>query len=419
MPKPKRLIALLRRRVRAPGQVDPSAVLDPRAMVEASDLLPQQTRGHGDVITPSDIARVAELLRWSHLALRAGVDQNDLFAVLGQLAAIATADGQAVTEPVRRHLALGGGNADPGLQTELGLELLQHSIRTGDPVALNQAVEMLTAAVAATPSDHPNRAGRLSDLSGALRTRFERTRAGADLDEAVRLGREAVDATPVGHPDRPAMLSNLGAALLTVFKRGEVVTDLDEAVTVTREAVLATLGRPQNAGMLAGMLSIFGATLLTRYERSGVGADLDEAVVVTRGAVDATPAGHPDRGGILSNLGGALLTLFERSGVASDLDEAVRVGREAVNATSAGQPSRAGMLYNLGRALRARFKHGVVGADLDEAITMFREAVDATPAGHPDAWRCCLALGPRCGPGLSAAGLARTWTRPSPRPARW
>ena len=65
--------------------------------------------------------------------------------------------------------------------------------------------------MAATPADHPDRAGWLSNLGGALQARFERAGDRADLDEAIDAGRQAVAASPADHPDRAGCLSNLGA----------------------------------------------------------------------------------------------------------------------------------------------------------------------------------------------------------------
>ena len=127
-----------------------------------------------------------------------------------------------------------------------------------------------------TPDDHPDRAGYLSNLGGALRDLAERTGDTTLLTEAVAISRAAVDDTPDDHPDRAGYLSNLGGAL----------RDLAERTGDT--------------------------TLLT------------EAVAISRAAVDDTPDDHPDRAGYLSNLGGALRDLAERTGDTTLLTEAAR-----------------------------------------------------------------------------------------------
>ena len=54
----------------------------------------------------------------------------------------------------------------------------------------------------ATPADHPDRAGYLSNLGIALSARFERTGRDADLDAAIESWQQAVQATPADHPGR-------------------------------------------------------------------------------------------------------------------------------------------------------------------------------------------------------------------------
>jgi hypothetical protein len=58
----------------------------------------------------------------------------------------------------------------------------------------------------------------LSEQADRRQTRFERTGTLADLDRAITLGQDAVDATPSDHPERPGRPSNLGNALQTRFE---------------------------------------------------------------------------------------------------------------------------------------------------------------------------------------------------------
>ncbi|UXY25984.1 CHAT domain-containing tetratricopeptide repeat protein [Streptomyces sp. HUAS TT20] len=268
-----------------------------------------------------------------------------------------------------------------GYLSNLGAALQVRFGRTGDQADLDEAIRLGREASQATPADHPDRAGYLSNLSLALRERFERTGDQTDLDEAIRLGREATQATPADHPDRAAMLSNLAGALQVRFGRTGDQTDLDEAIRVGQEAVEATpAGHPDRATMLSNL----GAALRKRFGRTGDQTDLDEAIRLGREATQATPADHPDRAAMLSNLGLALRERFGRTGDQTDLDEAIRVGQEATQATPADHPDRAGRLSNLGAALRERFGRTGDQTDLDEAIRLDREATQATPAGHPD-----------------------------------
>jgi hypothetical protein len=58
----------------------------------------------------------------------------------------------------------------------------------------------------------------LSEQADRRQTRLERTGTLADLDRAITAYRQAVDGTPSDHPDRPGRLSNLGNALQTRFE---------------------------------------------------------------------------------------------------------------------------------------------------------------------------------------------------------
>ena len=106
----------------------------------------------------------------------------------------------------------------------------------GRQADLDAAIEAGQQAVQATPADHPDRAGFLSNLGNALRARFERTGARADLDAAIQAGRQAVQATPADHPDRAGYLSNLGIALRTRFERTGAAGDRDAAFQRYTEA---------------------------------------------------------------------------------------------------------------------------------------------------------------------------------------
>ncbi|MET8876228.1 tetratricopeptide repeat protein [Nocardia sp. NPDC004604] len=146
--------------------------------------------------------------------------------------------------------------------------------RTGSMTDLDEAMESKRAAVAATPADHPDRAGRLNNLGLALQNRFERTGSMTDLDEAVESKRAAVAATPADHPDRAMYLNNLGNVLRIRFERAGTVTDLDEAVETGRAAVAGT---PVDHLDRAGRLNNLGLALRDRFERTGMMTDLDEA----------------------------------------------------------------------------------------------------------------------------------------------
>ncbi|KAH7124311.1 hypothetical protein EDB81DRAFT_215218 [Dactylonectria macrodidyma] len=252
---------------------------------------------------------------------------------------------------------------------------------TGDLNDLQMAIARGEEAVVATPHDHPDRAGRLSNLAAFLRTRFELTGDLSDLQIAIARGEEVVVAIPYNYPDRARMLSNLAVSLLTRFERTGNVNDLQMAIARGEEAVAAI---PHDHPYRAGRLSNLANSLLTRFERTGDFSDLRMAIVRGEEAVAATPHDHPDRAGRLSNLAAFLRTRFERTGDLNDLEIAITRGEEAVAATPHDHPDRAAMLNNLANSLSTRFERMDDLNDLQMAIVRGEEAVAAIPHDHPD-----------------------------------
>ncbi|WP_405717347.1 tetratricopeptide repeat protein [Streptomyces sp. NBC_01537] len=351
---------------------DFSRLLEPAALAEAERL--------ARLLDDQDIeARyILGWLHWYRYLASGGRGQEDPNTALAlfTLCFVHDIPDEALPEPLLPYLADGAAVT--------AFAMLQGILGSAEPTVIDANIRMWQHILAHTPADHPDRDGRLGNLGGALRTRFERSGTVADLDEAITVYRQAVEATPTDYPDRAAMLSNLGNALRTRFERSGAEADLDAAVTVYRQAVEATPADHPDHPDRAGSLSVLGDVLHRRFVRSGVVADLDAAVTVYRQAVEAAPTDHPDRALHLSNLGGMLQRRFERSGAVADLDEAVAVGRQAVAAVPADHPDRAMYLSNLGNALRTRFERSGAVADLDAAIAADRQAVAATPTDHPN-----------------------------------
>jgi len=402
----------------AADDADANAVLADEA-VELADAL-------AAIATDDDVQAwylVGMLRWWRYQTLPRERDHDDLAAAVDAFVRVLPHAPQVVPDPVRHVLADHPALNSPTALNDRAVRQLQVP---HDVPALDQAIDWLQQAVAATPADHPERPGYLSNLSLALRMRFDRVADAADLDHAIDAGWQAAHATPAGHPDRAAILNNLGTALTTRFQWLADRTDIDQAITVGWLAIDAVAdGHPDRAGYQAnlgvalqtrfqrtgdladldeairvgqqavgataedhpdraGRLSNLGAALRTRFERTGDLADLDHAIHVGRLAVDATPDDHLNRGARLSNLGAALAARFEQTGDLMDLDHGIDAGRQALVATPADHPHRAGRLSNLGGALHTRFERTGELADLDQAITRLQQAVDATPDGHPD-----------------------------------
>ncbi len=277
-----------------------------------------------------------------------------------------------------------------GRLTNLGMALRMRFQQTESLASLDEAIQAFSQAVQASPDDHPNRWMYLSNLGIALRMRFEQTGAHADLDNAIQAFRQAVQATSIDHPSRATRLSGLGDTLRMRFEHGGADADLDDATQAFTQAVQATpAGHPNRALYLSRV----GNLRFIRFESTGTQAGLDDAIQAHQQAVQTCPAGHPDHAMYWSNLGMALRTRFESTAGQPDLDDTVRAFQQAVQASPADDPNRAMYLSSLGNALRMRFKQTGAQADLDNAIQAYRQALDTIPADHPEHTRILAEFG--------------------------
>ena len=265
---------------------------------------------------------------------------------------------------------------------------------TGVMDDLDRAALLFDQAVAASPANHPDRVTYLSNLGSVLETRFELTGVMDDLDRAIEIGGEVVATTPTHHPDRPMLLSNFGADLRSRFERMGAVEDIDRAVEIGHQAVAATpADHPDRALYLANL----GRALARRSERTGIVQDLDRAVLLFDQAIAASPADDPDRAMYLSELGEVWQMQFERTGAVEDLHRAVEIGDQVVAATPADHPGRPMLLSNVGRGLARRFERTGSVEDVDRAIVLFDQAVAASPADDPSRARYLTSLGTALG----------------------
>ncbi len=190
-----RLLAAVRERVNwFAATQDPREILARDAVDEVAALL-------GAVADPAadlEVRHAAGLLHWCrYLVLPEGQDQQDLAMAVRLLHPVYQAYPGSVPEPLQH--VLGADNAHtggPGDDTlaawhNTAVALLAEAQHSGDPVTLDQAVDLFRRAVAAAPEGHPRRAAMLSDLGNGLRLRYE---CGGDegvLAEARRVFRLA------------------------------------------------------------------------------------------------------------------------------------------------------------------------------------------------------------------------------------
>jgi hypothetical protein len=156
--------AVLVRLQRVTAARELSPVLEEAAVTEARGL----TRALGN---DQESLSATYLLGWLHWyryqALPAGHDQQDLQAAMAMFTSCFISGMSGFPESLVPSLA------DQSIS--IATELLGLTQRSGDRNLLSATTDLWLRILTATPADHPDRAGRLSNLGAALLTRFERT----------------------------------------------------------------------------------------------------------------------------------------------------------------------------------------------------------------------------------------------------
>ncbi|MEU0244213.1 CHAT domain-containing protein [Streptomyces sp. NPDC006235] len=266
---------------------------------------------------------------------------------------------------------------------------------------IDESIDASRESLSRTPSDHAERAARLSNLGLALRKRFEGRGDVTDLDEAIEKGREAAGLLPPDHPDRAGVSSNLGLALRLRHLRtrqdggfgdsaadgGEPATgpsktagttaddDLREAVSVFTDAA-----RTETAAPSLRVYAARSAADLTVSVDPGRAADLLELAV--RLLPQVAP-GQQERGDQQYELGRTAGLAGEAASLALAGPSGEEGGERAVQALRLLESGRAVLLSQAldvrGDLTELRERH----ADLAERFTRLRallEGQSGTPA---------------------------------------
>ncbi|MGW4528825.1 hypothetical protein [Amycolatopsis sp. NPDC004378] len=193
----------------------------------------------------------------------------------------------------RELLAIKSGAADAPHQAELGWLLMGRWLDDSGPgTDIDEAVDCLRDAVAATPPGDPALAERQSRLGVVYRRRYEEGKSRADLEAAIDWGRQAVASGRPGTEGRGGHLTNIGVACRERYELHGYPADLDFAVHYGEQAVAAD---PDDDAGRAISLHNLCAAYRCRYDRTGDRADIDLAVDAAERGVAATPSGHPLR----------------------------------------------------------------------------------------------------------------------------
>ncbi|MGX6747264.1 CHAT domain-containing protein [Streptomyces xantholiticus] len=380
-----------RRLIRYQQSSEADVVLGESALAEAGELWQSAQPVTPDHPTPDENQRLAvarHAMEWLHLfryaALPTGPDNPELARAIIFFQPLAD-NPDMIPEALE---VLVGPTADADTQADVAADLLNHAMNVTDAPLLDAGISLLAAAVAGTLEDNPERGRYLSELSLALRERYERSGVLDDLEQAVILGEQAVGVTPDGDPNRAGRLSNLGNRYRQRYQRTGVLDDLERAVEVGQRAVEAPSDDPSDRAMY---LSNLGLAYQERYARSGVRDDLERAIALGEQAAAATTDGHSAP--YLSNLGLAYQQRYQRTGVLDDLERAVEVGQRAVEAPSDDPSDRAMYLSNLGLAYQQRYQRTGVLDDLERAVEVGEQAVEAVPEPHLNREKYVVNLG--------------------------
>jgi tetratricopeptide (TPR) repeat protein len=257
--------------------------------------------------------------------------------------------------------------------TRTAVAVLTDPSAAADRARLTGAIQMLRDAIAATPENSADLAGRLSNLSGALQLAYARFGMADYLDESVTQGRKALALTAPGDPHSASHASNLAAALRLRFEVSSNLSDLEEGIAAGR---LAVTGSEATSQRLPGRLSNLCNALRTHWERTSDRRSLRDAIDFGWRAAELAGSGHPQRASVLSNLGSALHARYGVTGELDDLLGAVSAGEECLALTSADDDDAAGRLSNVGLTLRDLYTQTSEPAHLDRAVALARRAVE-------------------------------------------
>ncbi|MBF6102302.1 hypothetical protein IU510_30240 [Nocardia cyriacigeorgica] len=270
--------------------------------------------------------------------------------------------------------------ADPervGFRANLGLCLRTLFEHTGRPEDLDEAVECLTTAMAATPRNTSVVAGRLGDLAHTLTLRYKHRGDRADLLAATTALRRALAAAGDSDQRREGLVATLVEQLHLLFEAYENSgegADLDEAVLVGRALV-----REQIPGSVPFVRTVIDLCVLltSRSRLTSSVADAGEAIDMACELLDLESC--PRRPLLRSTAGHAYFARYKLTRSERDLDSAITQLEHALREEDSTKLDVVAVRNGLAVALRARFQQSAHAADLDAAILQADLALAATP----------------------------------------
>lgn len=283
--------------------------------------------------------------------------------------------------------------------TDEGLASAAAFGRSGDPAALDRAVELFRSVAARGSADLPDRARHLDNLGVALLDRYELRGDQSDLQGALQAARMATAADLPAHDQRALHLSNRCNAELAAYYGTGDPDCLQEAVHCGRAAVAAAAEEDEDLPLYEENLAValtaefesrlrVAEELARRAQQERSAVLLDKAIGAGRAALAAVPENHPQRWVALSNTSFLLRARFEEIGEYRDLSESIQLAREATAAADLATDAelataRTSCAINLSAALLTRFLDMQETAAAEEVVAICRAA--AVMAKHPRA----------------------------------
>lgn len=195
-------------------------------------------------------------------------------------------------------------DAPPLLLNLLARSLRARWERTGDSLAIRQAISYLGKAVECSHPDDSGIAMYRHNL-GAMCLRLHQASGDDDaLDHAVRHIEGALNMCRNGDSYLPMFANSAAAARLLLWQRNGDDADLRHSVSLSRRSVTAT---PMEHPDRAAHLTTFVAAAMHAAVRFGDTAPLNEAVQTLESGIDGVDLAHPAYGAVILDFGQALL----------------------------------------------------------------------------------------------------------------
>lgn len=268
-----------------------------------------------------------------------------------------------------------------GILYALATTLRARASRTGSPEDLETAIEQLERSARAAPAQDPFTPMVRSMLGGLYldraRRRLDPRFADGDVRAGLRHLRQAVDDTPLSSAGRPVLVNNFVTGLIESSERSGDPAPLAEARRLCIEQLNTDRLTPQGYELLAVTLT---KVALTQVDAGLPITVLDEPEMVLRGLIAASDRQDDTKSTMLGNLAQILHHRLCHGRNTERAAEMVGLRRTIVEMPAAAPLTRIGHAIALARHLAEE-------GDWDGALNVYRRALDLLGTLAPRAWR--------------------------------